>query len=86
MTSPSIFLSYGHHDQIWCKELAAYIQSNGFDLWYDEALAPILLVDCTECHFTAPLQQNTFADDDRIMIGDESVHGVVILRCSTVVL
>jgi pSer/pThr/pTyr-binding forkhead associated (FHA) protein len=38
MTIPSIFLSYGHHDQSWCEELARYIRGIGFDLWYDEGI------------------------------------------------
>jgi hypothetical protein len=38
MTSPSIFLSYGHQDRSWCEELARYIRGNGFDLWYDEGI------------------------------------------------
>jgi hypothetical protein len=36
MTTPKIFISYSHSDQIWAREFVESLVKAGLDVWFDE--------------------------------------------------
>jgi hypothetical protein len=35
-STPRIFVSHGHADNLWCSQLVDALMRSGFDIWFDK--------------------------------------------------